>query len=105
MTRLYLFADEAGVFEFARRANVSRYFILCTVTMTSCAIGHVLLDLRRHLAWERAPLGECFHATTDKQVVRDTVFAELCLRDGQGKRRDRARPPDYARSAILSPRR
>jgi hypothetical protein len=81
MARLYLFADEAGDFEFSRRANVSRYFILCTVTMTSCAIGHALLDLRRRLAWERAPLGEYFHATTDKQVIRDAVFAELANHD------------------------
>ncbi len=81
MTRLYLFADEAGDFEFRRGKNISRYFILCTVTMTTCAVGHALLDLRRRLAWENAPLGEYFHATTDKQVVRDAVFAELANHD------------------------
>lgn len=81
MTRLYLFADEAGDFEFSCRANVSRYFILCTVTMTGCDIGNALLALRRKLAWEQAPLGEYFHATTDQQVIRDAVFAELAAHE------------------------
>jgi hypothetical protein len=77
MARLYLFADEAGDFEFTRRQNVSRYFILCSVTMANCGIGASLLGLRRELAWAKAPLGEYFHATTDKQQVRDAVFAEI----------------------------
>lgn len=83
MSRLYLFADEAGDFEFNRRANVSRYFILYTVTMIRCDIGAALLNLRRDLAWARAPLGEYFHATTDQQEVRDAVFAELANHEFQ----------------------
>lgn len=81
MPRLYLFADEAGDFEFSRRENVSRYFILCTVTMANCDIGSALLELRRKLAWANAPIGEYFHATTDQQSVRDQVFAELLKHD------------------------
>ncbi len=29
------------------------------------------------MIWKRAPVGDFFHATTDKQVVRDEVFAFL----------------------------
>ncbi|MEX2167092.1 MAG: DUF3800 domain-containing protein [Methyloceanibacter sp.] len=77
MSRLFVFADEAGCFTFNREPNVSRYFILCTVVMDSCAVGTALLDLRRQLAWDGLELGEYFHATKDKQAVRDAVFAEI----------------------------
>lgn len=73
--RKYLFADEAGDFEFARKQNVSRYFIVCTVTAETCDLGHELLDLRRELAWTgNAALGDYFHACKDNQCVRDAVF-------------------------------
>jgi Protein of unknown function (DUF3800) len=74
MTRLYIFADETGDFEFVRGRNVSRYFILCTVSMGSCYVGTALVELRRRLAWDGHQLGDYFHATTDKQAVRDAVF-------------------------------
>jgi len=74
MSRHFLFADEAGDFEFRRDPRVSRYFILCTVHMESCGVGGTLLDLRRRLAWEGLPVGDYFHATTDRQAVRDQVF-------------------------------
>lgn len=74
MPNSFIFADEAGCFTFSRAPNVSRYFILCTLTMTDCGVGSRLLDLRRKLAWEGLELGEYFHATTDKQIVRDRVF-------------------------------
>lgn len=53
--RKYMFADEAGDFEFSRKPNVSRYFVICTVTMNNCGIAHRLLDLRRELIWARYP--------------------------------------------------
>jgi hypothetical protein len=81
MARLYIFADEAGDFEFARKANVSRYFILATVTMDTCKVGDALVELRRELAWKKVPLGEYFHASTDKQTVRDEVFKTICQHD------------------------
>jgi hypothetical protein len=74
MTRRFVFADEAGDFTFAKGANISRYFIVCTVVMDSCKIGEDLLWLRRELAWKKVPLGDYFHATADKQQVRDDVF-------------------------------
>jgi hypothetical protein len=80
MPNTFIFADEAGCFTFTRDANVSRYFILCTVTMDDCAIATDLLQLRRDLAWEGAERGEYFHATEDKQLVRDRVFDAITKR-------------------------
>lgn len=77
MPNVFIFADEAGCFAFNRQPNVSRYFILCTVAMESCDVASDLLSLRRKLAWEAADLGEYFHATTDKQHVRDAVYSTI----------------------------
>lgn len=38
-----MFADEAGCFTFNRNPNVSRYFIICTVTTTSLDVGIALI--------------------------------------------------------------
>lgn len=83
MARKYIFADEAGDFEFSRKPNVSRYFVVCTIILDACDVGHSLLTLRRELAWRKMPLGDYFHATSDKQAVRDEVFAAICAHDFQ----------------------
>src|SRR5438046_2025764 len=72
--RKFVFADEAGDFEFSPKPRASKYFILCTITLDTCDIGHRLLALRRQLVWEKAPVGACFHASEDRQVIRDRVF-------------------------------
>jgi hypothetical protein len=77
MSRLHVFADEAGCFTFERKPRVSTYFILCTVTMDDCAVGNDLLELRRNLAWKGADLGEYFHASEDKQAIRNEVFGVI----------------------------
>lgn len=74
MSKIYVFADEAGCFSFTRKPNVSRYYVVCTVVMPSCSIGAKILELRRQLVWDGAPVGDYFHATTDKQEVRNKVF-------------------------------
>lgn len=74
MARRFIFADEAGDFVFKRDNRASKYFIVCTVVLDSCDVGHELLALRRELAWEGLPLGDYFHATEDKQAVRDRVY-------------------------------
>ncbi len=77
-SRKFLFADEAGDFDFMRRPNGRRYFILCTVTLETCELGHQLLDLRRDLAWHgNSALKDYFHACDDQQCVRDAVFAVI----------------------------
>jgi hypothetical protein len=70
LANTFIFADEAGCLSFTRKPNVSRYFILCTATMTECGVGNALLDLRRRLAWCGESLGDYFHAAEDKQTVR-----------------------------------
>lgn len=74
MARSFLFTDEAGCFAFNRNRNASKYFILCSISLDSCEIGNKLLELRRELAWKDFPLGDYFHASPDKQVVRDAVY-------------------------------
>jgi hypothetical protein len=77
MDHLFLFADEAGDFAFKRGPNISRFYVVCTIAMRSCDLGHKLIDLRRRLAWKDAPLGDYFHASTDRQEIRNAVFAIL----------------------------
>ena len=72
--RRYVFADEAGDFEFARKPNVSRYYIIGAISLESCDCGAALLELRRRLIWDQKPVGAYFHASHDKQMVRDEVF-------------------------------
>jgi hypothetical protein len=81
MARRYVFADECGNFDFSAKLGASKYFILTTVCAGDCAAGDDLLRLRRKLAWEGMGLDSEFHATTDKQIVRDRVFALLANHD------------------------
>src|SRR5262245_59472346 len=77
MPRKFVFTDEAGDFAFKRGPNIARYFIVCSITLDTCDVGETLLRLRRQLAWERAPIGDYFHATADKQAIRDRVFEAI----------------------------
>ena len=72
--RKYIYADEAGNFDFSNGRGASRYFILTTVLFEDHQIERELLDLRRELVWERHNLPGPFHATTDAQSIRDRVF-------------------------------
>lgn len=75
--RIYVFADESGNFDFSRNKGASKYFILTTVTITTFTAGLALQELRSELAWEGVGLSDAFHATTDKQELRDKVFETL----------------------------
>lgn len=77
----FLFSDEAGDFTFNRNPNVSRYFIICTVTTDTLGLAEALTRLRHDLLREGIPVGDCFHATSDSQVVRDRVYALLVQHD------------------------
>lgn len=74
MARKYIFADESGNFDFNRKPGASRYFILTTITCDSYKVGDALLNLRRDLAWQGLGLNSEFHATEDKQEIRNHVF-------------------------------
>jgi len=74
-----VFADEAGNFDFS--SNGTEHFTVCAVTMRSLEVGHRLLDLRHELALEGMDVRtdgnhiQMFHATEDRQAVRDRVFS------------------------------
>ena len=75
MRRVHVFADEAGNFDFSNGPSASKYFILTTLVMKECSLGERLLALRRQLAFEGLEIHqEGFHASEDKQAVRDRVF-------------------------------
>lgn len=75
--RAHFFVDEAGNFDFSRKPDASKYFILTSVIMEDLAAADALLELRRQMAWDGVDLTGAFHATTDKQAVRDVVFAQI----------------------------
>ena len=70
----YIYADESGNFDFSRQRGASRYFILATVVLEDQSPVNRLYDLRRELAWQGFEITEGFHATDDRQLVRDAVF-------------------------------
>lgn len=77
----FLFSDEAGDFTFNRGPNVSRYFIICTVTTSTLDLAEALTRLRHDMLRDALPVGDCFHATTDAQDVRDRVYATMAAHD------------------------
>lgn len=81
MADKYVFADEAGNFDFSASPGATRYFVLTTVTLNDCQLGKDLLDMRRALAWDGIYLDRVFHATEDQQAVRDHVFGLLSAAD------------------------
>jgi hypothetical protein len=77
VARVHVYGDESGNFDFSRNKGASRYFILTTVTMSNHSIAAELHELRRELTWSGHDLEGQFHATEDKQAVRDEVFKIL----------------------------
>jgi hypothetical protein len=73
----YIFGDESGNFHFTHDPHGSRYFLVCTIAMKDCGCAADLLTLRRDLIWRGEEVGDCFHASEDKQKVRDAVFAAI----------------------------
>lgn len=76
-----MFGDEAGDLVFKPPSEgISRYFIIGTISLDDCSIGSELLDLRRELAWNGLHL-DCFHATSDKQRIRERVYDIIAAHD------------------------
>lgn len=71
----YLFLDESGNLDFTPKG--SRFLTLASVTLDDCQVGNDLLDLRRTLARQGFDFFEQFHASEDRQVIRDRVFAAI----------------------------
>lgn len=77
MSRVNLFADESGNFDFSRQQGASEYFILTTITQTGYSVGDALLELRRELVWEDLGLREELHASENSWPIRNRVFDTL----------------------------
>jgi len=77
---VYLFFDESGNLDFG--PSGSRYFCVGTLaTRDPAALDRALAALRYELLAEGTEL-EAFHATDDRQAVRDRVFAALTAAGG-----------------------
>lgn len=75
MSRLHIFADESGNFDFSRGRGASRYFILTAVALSDCSgVNAQLQELRHQMAWEGIDHPGPFHASLDPAPVRDRVF-------------------------------
>jgi hypothetical protein len=77
MADRFVFADEAGNFDFSTGQSASKYFVLATVMVDPEPAAAALNGLRHDLGWRGLHLDAVFHAATDPQAVRDEVFA--CL--------------------------
>jgi hypothetical protein len=77
MATIYVFADETGNFDFSRKPGATTYFGVGTIVLRDnepAALSSDMAQLRRELAWRSWGLDSCFHATEDKQPIRDEVF-------------------------------
>lgn len=82
---LYIFLDEAGNLDFS--AKGTKYFQLAALTKERpFRAGQELSELKYDLVEEGIDL-ECFHASEDRQVVRNRVF-EIIARHLEGVRVD-----------------
>ena len=82
MTRLHIFADESGNFDFSNQLGATKYFAITSVTFfDDFATCGELEQLRYDLAWDGIKHPGPFHATTDKQAIRDRVFDVLAPHD------------------------
>lgn len=94
MARKYLFADESGNFDFrdhtAKPNGPTQYFAVGTAMIESEAemqrMRRVMADLRHELAWNGVRHDGAFHASTDKQAVRDAVFTVMNAADFKDRR-------------------
>lgn len=77
MSRVNLYADESGNFDFRRASGATKYFILTTVSLADTSIESDLLKLRRDLSWGGEDFKGGFHATDDQYAVRSAVFGIL----------------------------
>ena len=78
VARVYLYADESGNFDFSRKEGATRYFVLTTVAFFDDRRALADLDaLRQAVSSELTVPVTHFHASEDRQAVRDRVFEAL----------------------------
>lgn len=74
----FIFADESGNFDFRDRQSASRYFSIGSISLTSdeerVKLRGLLDGLSDELMLGGFPAPGAFHATSDRQAVRDRVY-------------------------------
>jgi hypothetical protein len=73
LPRLEIWGDESGNLDFDPRSG-STFFVVSTLTVADPSVTGDLLNLRRELDRAGYDLPDGFHATDDRQAVRDRVF-------------------------------
>lgn len=72
---LYIFIDESGNFDFSPTGT--NYWILTAVTTRNPLVDRTPLFELRYQLLQKGIDQECFHATEDKQAVRDAMYTHL----------------------------
>lgn len=72
---LYIFIDESGNFDFTE--NGTKYFAMTAVSTTQPLQARDQFSKLRYDFLREGVDQECFHATEDKQVVRDAIFKTI----------------------------
>lgn len=68
----YVFLDESGDLDFTPAS--SKYFIVCTATISSFQVCHELMELGREITWEGHGPVTTFHAKNDPAARRERVL-------------------------------
>lgn len=68
----YVFLDESGDLDFTPAS--SRFFIICSATITTFQVCHELMELGRDITWEGHGPVTSFHAKNDPQARRERVI-------------------------------
>lgn len=72
MRTLYVFIDESGNFDFSPKGT--KHFLLSAVTAIDPLTSSNELQKLKYKLLETGHDVDCFHASPDKQVIRDQVF-------------------------------
>ena len=75
MKTLYIYLDESGNFDFGPKGT--KHFVLCAMTTISPIVAHTSLLTLKHSLLEQGIDIEHFHATEDKQTIRNQVFNQI----------------------------
>jgi hypothetical protein len=75
MANLYIFIDESGDFNFSPTGTA--HLVLCSYSTTDPHQHTLALQKLKYSRLDAGEEQECFHATEDKQVVRDSVYAQV----------------------------
>ena len=79
MSTVYIYLDKSGNLDFADSGT--KHFVLCAMITPQVLKTHGLLHQLKHKLLEQGNDIENFHATEDKQAVRNQVFRTIAAGD------------------------